>query len=58
MTLELGATAFLASVIIELMAFVLIQVLVTYTGKPGSHRVGGATTMDSTLPLITWVTLG
>jgi len=54
--LELGTTAFLANVIRELMAFVLIPMLVPYTGKLAAIAPGGATTMDSTLPLITRAT--
>jgi len=48
----------LADVVRELRALVLIPVLVTYTGKLVAIAPGGATTMDSTLPLITWITLG
>lgn len=54
--LELGTTAFLANVVRELMAFMLIPMLVPYTGKLAAIAPGGATTMDSTLPLITKVT--
>lgn len=53
---QLGATAFLANVFRELMAFMLIPVLVGYVGKLAAIAPGGATTMDSTLPLITKVT--
>ncbi|HWQ60726.1 MAG TPA: lysine exporter LysO family protein [Negativicutes bacterium] len=53
---ELGTTAFLANVARELMAFLLIPVLAGRIGKLPSIAPGGATTMDSTLPLITRVT--
>lgn len=55
-SVELGATAFLANVIREMLAFILIPVLVSYVGKIAAIAPGGATTMDSTLPLITKVT--
>jgi uncharacterized membrane protein YbjE (DUF340 family) len=55
-SVELGTIAFLANVVRELMAFVLIPFLVSYVGKIAAIAPGGATTMDSTLPLITRVT--
>ncbi len=55
-SVELGAVAFLANVARELMAFLLIPVLVARIGKLPAIAPGGATTMDSTLPLITRVT--
>lgn len=55
-SVELGTVAFLANVARELMAFVLIPFLVAYVGKLAAIAPGGATTMDSTLPLITRVT--
>lgn len=55
-SVELGATAFLANVFRELLAFILIPVIVGYVGKIAAIAPGGATTMDSTLPLITKVT--
>lgn len=55
-SVELGAIAFLANVFRELLAFILIPVLVGYVGNLAAIAPGGATTMDSTLPLITKVT--
>lgn len=55
-SVELGAVAFLANVFREMMAFVLIPLLVGYVGKIPAIAPGGATTMDSTLPLITKAT--
>lgn len=55
-SVELGATAFLSNVFRELLAFILIPILVEYVGKLAAIAPGGATTMDSTLPLITKVT--
>lgn len=55
-SVELGTVAFLANVFREMMAFILIPVLVSYVGKIPAIAPGGATTMDSTLPLITKVT--
>lgn len=55
-SVELGTTAFLANVARELMAFILIPFLVARIGKLPAIAPGGATTMDSTLPLITRVT--
>ena len=55
-SVELGAVAFLANVSRELMAFLLIPLLVTRLGNLTAIAPGGATTMDSTLPLITRVT--
>lgn len=49
-SVELGATAFLANVARELMAFLLIPLLVSRVGKLAAIAPGGATTMDSTLP--------
>lgn len=53
---ELGTVAFLANVFRELMAFLMIPILIGYVGKVAAIAPGGATTMDSTLPLITKVT--
>ncbi|MDT8902963.1 lysine exporter LysO family protein [Anaeroselena agilis] len=55
-SVELGAIAFLANIARELMAFLLIPVLALRIGKLPAIAPGGATTMDSTLPLITKVT--
>ncbi|GMB01167.1 lysine exporter LysO family protein [Pelosinus sp. IPA-1] len=53
---ELGAIAFLANVFRELMAFVLIPFLAIHVGKVVAIAPGGATTMDSTLPIIAKMT--
>lgn len=53
---ELGTTAFLANVFRELMAFIMIPFLAVRLGRIPAIAPGGATTMDSTLPLITQVT--
>jgi uncharacterized membrane protein YbjE (DUF340 family) len=49
---ETGALAFLTNVSRELIAFVLIPVLAARAGKLVAVSPGGATTMDTTLPLI------
>lgn len=49
---ETGALAFLTNVSRELIAFVLIPVLAARAGKVVAVSPGGATTMDTTLPLI------
>jgi uncharacterized membrane protein YbjE (DUF340 family) len=53
---QLGAIAFLANVFRELMAFVLIPFLAMHVGKIVAIAPGGATTMDSTLPIIAKMT--
>ncbi|SHI76719.1 lysine exporter LysO family protein [Desulfofundulus thermosubterraneus] len=53
---ETGALAFLTNVFRELMAFALIPVLAARLGKLVAVAPGGATTMDTTLPLIARVT--
>ncbi len=55
-SIELGTTAFLANVFRELLAFLMIPFLARHLGKITAIAPGGATTMDSTLPLITKVT--
>lgn len=55
-SVELGAIAFLANVFREMLAFITIPFLVGYVGKLAAIAPGGATTMDSTLPLITKAT--
>lgn len=55
-SVELGATAFLANVIREIMALILMPLLVRYLGPLVAIAAGGATTMDSTLPMITKLT--
>lgn len=53
---ETGALAFLTNVSRELMAFFLIPLLAARLGKIAAVAPGGATTMDTTLPLIARVT--
>ncbi|MBW2306032.1 MAG: lysine exporter LysO family protein [Deltaproteobacteria bacterium] len=49
---ELGALAFLTNVFRELLSIVLIPFLARFTGPYTMIAPGGATTMDTTLPLI------
>ena len=49
---EIGALAFLANVIREIIALISIPVLAKTMGKMAAIAPGGATTMDTTLPLI------
>ncbi|WP_027365261.1 lysine exporter LysO family protein [Desulfotruncus alcoholivorax] len=51
-SVETGALAFLTNVSRELLAFVLIPVLAAKFGNLVAVSPGGATTMDTTLPLI------
>ena len=53
---QLGAVAFLTNVFRELMAFILIPFLAMHVGKIVAIAPGGATTMDSTLPMIAKMT--
>lgn len=53
---ELGAIAFLANVFRELMAFALIPFVAIHIGKIVAIAPGGATTMDTTLPIIARMT--
>lgn len=55
-SVELGTTAFIANVIRELLAFVTIPFLARGSNPLTAIAPGGATTMDSTLPLITKLT--
>lgn len=55
-SVELGAVAFLANVFREMMAFILIPLLAIRVHKIVAIAPGGATTMDSTLPLIAKMT--
>lgn len=55
-SVEAGALAFLTNVARELLAFLLIPVLAARVGKVVAVAPGGATTMDTTLPLIARVT--
>ncbi|RNC65517.1 lysine exporter LysO family protein [Proteiniphilum sp. X52] len=49
---ELGTIALLSNIIREIMALLLAPLFVKYFGKLASISVGGATTMDTTLPII------
>ncbi|MTI81325.1 MAG: lysine exporter LysO family protein [Firmicutes bacterium] len=51
-SVELGALAFITNVARELMAILLIPVIAKYVGKYSAVAPGGATTMDTTLPII------
>jgi uncharacterized membrane protein YbjE (DUF340 family) len=53
---ELGALAFLVNLLRELLAFVLIPLVASHLGNIPAIAPGGATTMDTTLPLIAEVT--
>lgn len=50
---ELGTIALLSNIIRELIALLAAPFLVRYFGKLAPISVGGATTMDTTLPIIT-----
>ena len=50
---ELGTVALLSNIIRELSALLLAPLLVTYFGKLAPIAAGGATTADTTLPIIT-----
>lgn len=50
---ELGTIALLSNIIREIIALLTAPLLVTYFGKLAPISVGGATTMDTTLPIIT-----
>lgn len=49
---ELGTIALLSNIIREIMALLLAPLFVRYFGKLAPISVGGATTMDTTLPII------
>ncbi|MEG6616480.1 lysine exporter LysO family protein [Peptococcaceae bacterium 1198_IL3148] len=51
-SVELGALAFVTNVARELMAFLLIPLVAKYVGQYSAIAPGGATTMDTTLPVI------
>ena len=55
-SVETGALAFLTNVIRELISFLLIPLLAARAGYMAAVAPGGATTMDTTLPLIARVT--
>lgn len=50
---ELGTIALTSNIIRELFALLTAPMLVTYLGKLAPISAGGATTMDTTLPIIT-----
>lgn len=51
-SVEIGALAFLTNISRELIAFILIPILAVKMGNLTAISPGGATTMDTTLPLI------
>jgi uncharacterized membrane protein YbjE (DUF340 family) len=51
-SVQLGALAFITNVARELMAFLVIPLVAKYVGKYSAIAPGGATTMDTTLPII------
>lgn len=53
---ETGALAFITNVARELLTFVTVPLVARYIGRISAVAPGGATTMDTTLPLITRVT--
>ncbi|HPU84417.1 MAG TPA: lysine exporter LysO family protein [Candidatus Latescibacteria bacterium] len=55
---ELGALGFLSDVLRELLAFLLIPVVAGRIGFAEAVALGGATSMDTTLPLIARMTDG
>ena len=50
---ELGTIALLSNIMREIIALLGAPLLVKYFGKLAPISVGGATTMDTTLPIIT-----
>ena len=50
---ELGTVALLSNIIREIIALLSAPLLVKYFGRLAPISVGGATTMDTTLPIIT-----
>ena len=50
---ELGTIALMANIIRELIALLMAPLLVQYFGRYSLISAGGATTMDTTLPIIT-----
>jgi uncharacterized membrane protein YbjE (DUF340 family) len=51
-SVETGALAFMTNIMRELISFVIIPFLATRVGSLAAVAPGGATTMDTTLPLI------
>lgn len=50
---ETGALAFITNVARELLTFITVPLVARYVGRLSAVAPGGATTMDTTLPLIT-----
>ena len=50
---ELGTIALLSNIMREIIALLAAPFLVSFFGKLAPISVGGATTMDTTLPIIT-----
>ena len=50
---ELGTIALLSNIMREIIALLCVPLLVKFFGKLAPISVGGATTMDTTLPIIT-----
>lgn len=50
---ELGTIALLANIMRELTAILMAPLLMKYFGAPSAIAIGGATTADTTLPVIT-----
>jgi len=55
---EVGAVAFLSDVLRELTALVMIPLVARYVGSAEAVALGGATSMDTTLPLLAEATNG
>jgi len=55
---EVGAVAFLSDVMRELTALVMIPLVARFVGSPEAVALGGATTMDTTLPVLARATDG
>ena len=53
---ETGALAFMTNVARELLTFISVPLVARYIGRFSAVAPGGATTMDTTLPLITKAT--
>lgn len=51
-SLEAGTLAFLTNVMREIISFIIIPILAVKLGRLAAVAPGGATTMDTTLPLI------
>ena len=53
---ETGALAFITNVARELLTFITVPLIARYIGRLSTVAPGGATTMDTTLPVITKAT--